>query len=128
MSLKRKTMLFLVVVGLCRMTALAAAEGEDYQLPEGAKIIETQPLRPNRSLILWMVRPTQHPRDTPGDPYTCPEYTRGCYYSGATRVSLVDPQSRRVIHTVKITTDLGGGSDEFVLPYQFRSVRYDRVV
>ena len=127
MSLKRKTMLFLVGACFSRMTALAAAEGEDYKLAEGAKIIETQPLTPNRSLILWMVRPTQHPRDTPGDPYTCPEYTRGSYYSGATRVSLVDPQTRRVINTVKITTDPGEGADEFDLPYQIRSDYYYRV-
>ena len=72
-----------------------------------------------------MVQPTQHPRDTPGEPYTCPEYTRGSYYSGATRISLVDPQTRKVINTVKIAS--GEGADEFDLPYQIRSDYYYHV-
>src|ERR1700731_2689073 len=101
----------LTCVCLLAAPALAASIGEEYQLADGAIIIETQPVTPNRSLILWMVRPTKHPRDAPGDPYTCPEYTRGDYYSGATRVSLGDPQTRRVINTVKISQELGEGAD-----------------
>ena len=90
-------------------------------------IIETQSVTPNRSLILWMVRPTKHPRDTPDELYTCPEYTRGNYYSGATRVSLVDPQTRKVINTVKVAPDPGEGGDEFDLPYKIRPDHYYHV-
>jgi hypothetical protein len=74
-----------------------------------------------------MVRPTTHPRDTPADPYTCPEYTRGSYYSGATRVSLVDSQTRRIINTVKVSQAPGEGVDQFDIPYNIRSDYYYHV-
>ena len=109
------------------MPAFGASPAEGYELAEGAMIIETQSVTPNRSLILWMVRPTKHPRDTPDEPYTCPEYTRGNYYSGATRVSLVDPQTRKVINTVKVAPDPGEGGDEFDLPYEIRPDHYYHV-
>jgi hypothetical protein len=112
-----KITLLLACVCLSATPAFATSPGEEYKLADGAIIIETQPVTPNRSLILWMVRPTKHPRDTPADPYTCPEYTRGSYYSGATRVSLVGTQIRRVINTVKISQESGEGADEFDIPY-----------
>ena len=116
-----KMTLLLACVCLSTTPVFATSTGEDYDLADGAIIIETQPVTPNRSLILWMVRPTKHPRDTPADPYTCPEQTRGNYYSGATRVSLVDPQTRRLINTVKISQEPGEGADEFDIPYNIRS-------
>lgn len=119
-----KPTLLLACVCLFTTPAFAASDAGEYELAEGAKILETQPVTPNRSLILWMVRPSQHPRDTPGDPYTCPEYTRGSYYSGATRVSLVDPQTHKVINTVKILQE---DADEFDLPYNIRSDFYYHV-
>lgn len=121
MSLNRKPTLLLACACLSTAIALAASDAEKYELAEGAKIIETRALTPNRSLILWMIRPMKHPRDTPGDPYTCPEYTRGSYYSGATRVSLVDSQTHKVINTVKIVQE---EADEFDLPYNIRSDYY----
>jgi hypothetical protein len=118
-----------LLASLCVSTtvAFATSNGEDYKLADGAAIIETQSLTSNRSLILWMVRPTKHPRDTPADPYTCPEQTRGSYYRGATRISLVDPQTLRVINTVKISQEPGEGADEFDLPYNIRSDYYYHV-
>ena len=124
MSLTVKPTLLLACACLCARPALAASDAEKYELPEGAEIIETQAVTPNRSLILWMIRPTKHPRDTPADPYTCPEYTRGNHYSGATRVSLVDPQTPKLINTVKILQE---DADEFDLPYNIRSDYYYRV-
>ena len=117
--------LLLACVSLSTMSAFAASPGEGYELAEGALIIETQPVTPTRSLILWMVRPSKHPRDTPAEPYTCPEYTRGNYYSGATRVSLVDSQTRKVINTVKVSPE--PGADEFDLPYSIRPDHYYHV-
>ncbi len=119
--------LILACLFLSITSIFAAATGEEYEFTEGALVIETQPVTPNRSLVLWMVRPTKHPRETPDDPYTCPEYTRGSYQSGATRVSLVDPQTRKVINTVKLAPEPGEGADEFDIPYRIRSDFYYRV-
>lgn len=127
-SLKMKPTLLLACACLSTTTSLlAASNAGEYELADGATVIETQPVTPNRSLILWMVRPTKHPRDTSADPYTCPEYTRGNYYSGATRVSLVDPQTRRVINTVTISPEPGEGADEFDIPYNIRPDHYYHV-
>ena len=119
--------LLLACVFLSTASVLAASSDEKYELPEGALVVETQPVAPNRALVLWMVRPAKHPRETPDEPYTCPEYTRGNYFSGATRVSLVDPQTRRVINTVKIAPEPGEGGDEFDIPYSIQSDHYYRV-
>jgi hypothetical protein len=122
-----KMTLLLACVCLSAPPAFSSSAGGEYTLANGAMIIETQPVTPNRSLILWMVRPTKHPRDMPDDPYTCPEYTRGSYQSGATRVSLVDPQARRVINTVRISQETGKRADAFDLPYKIRSDYYYHV-
>jgi hypothetical protein len=122
-----KIRLFLTCACLVTSSAFGTSPVVDYELGDGATIVETQPVTPNRSLILWMVRPTKHPRDTPADPYTCPEYTRGNYYSGATRVSLVDPKTHRVINTVSISPEPGEGADEFDIPYRIRPDHYYRV-
>jgi len=121
-----KVILFLSCLCLSTSTALASSSTEGYQLADGAMVIETQPVTANRSLILWMIRPTKHPRDTPAEPYTCPEYTRGSYYSGATRVSLVEPQTRRVLNTLEISQG-PGEADEFDIPYNIRPDHYYRV-
>lgn len=122
-----KTNLLLACVSLSTIPVFAASADENYALADGAMIIETQPVTPNRSLILWMIRPTKNPRATPADPYTCPEYTRGSYFSGPTRVSLVDPQTHRVINTIKISPDPGEGADELDIPYNIRSDYYYHV-
>lgn len=117
-----------LLVGICLATTpvFAASIVDEQELAEGATIIETQSLTPKRSLILWMVRPTKNPRDTPDDPYTCPEYTRGSYSSGPTRVSLVDLQTHKVINTVKISSE-SEGADEFDIPYNIRPDFYYHV-
>jgi hypothetical protein len=115
--------LLLTCICFSTMSAVAAPPATEYELGDGAMIIETQPVTPKRALVLWMVRPTKHPRDTPDEPYTCPEYTRGNYYSGATRVSLVDSQTRKVINTVNVSPE----GDEFDLPYSIRPDHYYHV-
>jgi hypothetical protein len=122
-----KTTFLLVGICLAATPVYAASIVDEQELAEGAIIIETQPLTPKRSLILWMVRPTKNPRDTPDEPYTCPEYTRGSYSRGPTRVSLVDLQTRKVINTVKILSDSGDGADEFDIPYSIRPDFYYHV-
>jgi hypothetical protein len=122
-----KITLLLACVGLATTPVFAASIVDEQELADGAIVIETQPLTPQRSLVLWMVRPTRNPRDTPDDPYTCPEYTRGNYSSGPTRVSLVDLQTRKVINTVKISSESGDGADGFDIPYSIRPDFYYHV-
>jgi len=61
--------------------------------------------------------------------YSCPEETRGSYYSGPARVSLADTTTRRIINTVHIreTYQDEEGADEFDLPYRIHSGSYYRV-
>jgi hypothetical protein len=101
---------------------------QTYKLPPGAVVIETRPLQsrayPNRALLLWMIRPKRHPREIPGDPYACPEETRGHYYSGPTRISLVDTRTRRVINTIKLLPEYLDGEDSFDIPYKIHNGYY----
>ena len=111
-----KTKLVSILLSLPSLTAFGATNADEYKLGNGAVILETQEIKPNRTLVLWMVRPIKHPRETPSEPYSCPEYTRGNFYSGATRVSLVDPQTHKVINTIKVSTGADGAGDKFDLP------------
>jgi hypothetical protein len=107
--------------------SLAQRTNQGYSFPTDAFIIETQPVKTNRALILWMVSHTKNPRDVTDETYSCPEETRGSYYSGATRVSLVDTQTRKLINTVNIRQEYNEGEDEFDIPYQIHSGSYYHV-
>jgi hypothetical protein len=100
-------------------------------LPIGAVVIETRtlvlPNRPNRVLVLWMLKPKRNPLDPNDELYTCPDETRGSYYSGRTRVSLYDPTSRTIINTLKVTPESEDNADSFDLPYSIRKGYYYRV-
>jgi hypothetical protein len=115
---------FLVLLG-----SAASSQMDNYELPAGGQIIEFQPIEsikhPHRALMLWMQSPLKVPRDNPDDPYTCPEYTRGSHYSGATRVSLVDPQAKKIINTLKILNF--EGDDTFDIPYRIEAGLYYHV-
>lgn len=97
--------------------SLSAAEAVKM-LPSGAKVIEIRDLKvggyPNRVLVLWMINPLDNPKTD--DLYTCPEVTRGSYYSGPTRVSLVDNKKMKIINTLTIKN----GEDSFDIPYKIR--------
>jgi len=105
-------------------------------LPIGATVIEVREIplsaHANRALALWMEHPEKHPRlsEEPGpdeerEPYTCPEVTRGWFYRGPTRVSLVDTLTSKVTSTVEIRVDrVGGTLDEFDIPYRIKSAYY----
>ena len=103
-----------------------SAQEVGYGLPRGAQVIETREIRsrthPARTLVLWMLNPMRRPRETPDEPYACPEETRGSYYSGATRVSLVDTRAHRIINTVEIKPD--DAEDSFDLPYSIHQGSY----
>ena len=98
-------------------------------LPEHAVVIEraTIPatLHSDRELLLWMISPVKHDRGAlTEEPYTCPEMTLGSYYSGPTRLSLLDTRSGRVINTIKLMSPAAEGVDEFNIPYRILSGVY----
>lgn len=111
---------------------LVRGQTESYGLPDGAKVVEIQPLRsekyPRRALILWILNPQREPRSNPDEPYSCPELTRGHYYSGPTRVSLVNTQDQTIINTIEIKQEYNVGKDYFDIPYLIEKGHYYHVV
>jgi hypothetical protein len=121
------------IFSLCLLVLLgveAYGQTDNYGLPPGGQIIEVQPVQstkhPHRALLLWMQSPLKVPRDNPDDPYTCPEYTRGSYLSGPTRVSLIDTRTKAIINTLKILDGLEG-KDSFDIPYHLQAGLYYHV-
>lgn len=109
----------------------ASAQTNPYGLPKSATILETRLLpstaHRNRMLVLWMLNPRKNATNySPDEIYSCPEQTRGSHYSGATRVSVIDSATRRVVNTVKISADQSE-EDSFDLPYAIRKGYYYRV-
>ena len=108
--------------------ALVAQSDPSDLIPPNALVIERSHIpatvRPNRELLLWMIAPVKRDRGALSDnPYTCPELTMGSYYSGPTRLSLLDTRSGRVINTIKLSSLLSE-VDEFNIPYRIISGQY----
>ena len=75
-----------------------------------------------------MLNPKKNPNGhKPDETYSCPDYTRGSYYSGPTHVSLLDPATNRIINTINVSEDYEDGADSFDLPYAIRKGYYYRV-
>ena len=120
----------------CAFEALGQAK--IHGLPAGALVVETRNLpsrhHANRRLVLWMQNPKKVPSDYGSDDVIpCPDQTRGSYYSGPTRVSLVNSTVNRIINTVKIQeessqdTDPAEGEGTFDVPYRIRKGYYYHV-
>ena len=67
----------------------------------------------------------QNPKKVPStfgseEPIPCPDQTRGSYYSGPTRVSLVNSASHTIINTVKIEEGFPNDDGTFDVPYAIR--------
>ncbi len=107
--------------------APAQAKRAPYGLPAGAQVLEERALDvrdgKRRALVLWMIRPKRYPRGNE-ETYTCPEETRGSFYRGPARVSLVDTAAGRVVNTVKVVED---DEDAFDLPYRIHAGSYYHV-
>jgi hypothetical protein len=107
--------------------AQAQARRAPYGLPAGALVVEERPLELTdgklRTLVLWMLRPKKYPR-TSDEIYTCPEETRGSFYRGPARVSLVDGKAGRIINTLKVIQEDSDGQAEFDLPYRIHAGYY----
>ncbi|MET0648824.1 MAG: hypothetical protein ABW208_19615 [Pyrinomonadaceae bacterium] len=110
--------------------AQAQARRAPYGLPAGAFVVEERRLElrdgKKRALVLWMLRPKKYPRGS-DEIYTCPEETRGSFYRGPARVSLVDASAGSVVNTLKIVQEYSHGEDEFDLPYRIHAGGYYHV-
>jgi hypothetical protein len=90
-------------------------------LPENAQIIEEKNIDDkiisNRKIVIWMMNQQKNPKTN--DVYTCPEITRGSYYTGLVKVSLVDLSNMKIINTVEIASPYSS-INEFDVPYQIK--------
>lgn len=119
--MSRVLCLFAGIVGVLASGTAFSQPGSYSGMPPNAKILEVRvlppPSRPNRAFVLWMADPQAFPRhnehqvrpDDEPDVYTCPEVTRGWFYRGPTRVSLVDTSQSRILNTVEIKVPLTNG-------------------
>lgn len=119
-----------VVLLLLAPVAQAQARRKPFRPPAGGHVLEVRDLELKdgkaRSLVLWMVRPKKYPRG-PEEFYTCPEETRGSFYRGPARVSLVDTAAGRVVNTLKVGQEYSHDEDEFDLPYRIHAGSYYHV-
>lgn len=121
-----------ILVGLLFLASSSFAQSSIRGLPAGAVVLETRKIpslkHGGRELVLWMLSPKKNPTGyEPDEIYTCPDQTRGSYYSGPTRVSLVDSATGRIINTVKIVEEFAEGGDSLDVPYAIRRGYYYRV-
>lgn len=93
--------------------------------PKSVVILEKAKVTAMREMILWMETPAKHPRGAEDDIYTCPDNTRGHYYSGVTKVSLIDLKTKKIINTLEITSDgIESGFNTLDLPYLIQRTGY----
>lgn len=125
-----------ILISLASLVAVAVGEESTpkLNLPGGAVVIETEALKskgyPNRAIVLWMLTPVKHPSGAQEDPdysYSCPDHSRGSYYSGPARVSLVDTGANTIINTIEIKQEYFKGEDSFDIPYAIRKGYYYQV-
>ncbi len=93
--------------------------------PKSGVILERKSVTANRELVLWMPNPKKVRRDTTDDIYTCPDQTRGHYYSGVAKVSLVDVQTKKTINTIEVIGNgLTSENNTLDLPYLIKRGYY----
>lgn len=106
----------------------AQSEPSGSGIPHDAVIVERARIpatvRDGRELVLWMMSPVTHDRDPRAGAYACPERTLGSYFSGPTRVSLLNTNTGRVLNTIKLVAPDAGQTDEFYVPYRILSGLY----
>ncbi len=90
-------------------------------IPKTAVILEKANVTATRQLVLWMPNPKKNPREA-NEIYTCPEATRGHYYSGIANVSLIDLKTKKTINTIEIDTN---GETSIDLPYLIKRGYYN---
>jgi len=130
MFLKRPFRAYHIVFAFTTVTLASTAQAQhDAVLPPTAVVIERSPIpasiHANREMVLWMISPTKHDRGpfSESNSYTCPEYTLGSYFSGPTRISLIDTSTERPVNTVKLSY-LERKEDSFDIPYRILPYHY----
>ena len=115
--------LILVIAGCLPMVS-------GQSLPKGATVLEERNLPGrHRKLILWMPNAVKHPFEN-GEFYTCPDQSRGSFYSGDARVTLIDTVNKRVINILRVKSNddsvgpVPEAADPIDLPYAIRSGSY----
>lgn len=94
--------------------------------PKSAVILEKAKVTANREMILWMPNPAKNPRNEEDDFYSCPDQTRGHYYSGIVKVSLIDLRTKKIINTIEIVGNEVSSNDNILdLPYLIRRGYYE---
>ncbi|MFL6332310.1 MAG: hypothetical protein ACJ754_03110 [Pyrinomonadaceae bacterium] len=127
LKMLRTALAAVIILMTLALSAPAQSRRPPYGLPAGAQVVEERALEleggKKRALVLWMQRPKKYPRNGE-EIYTCPEETRGSYFGGPARVSLVDTAAGRVVNTLKVVED---GEDEFEIPYRIHAGGYYHV-
>jgi hypothetical protein len=110
--------------------AASGAPGRAYiGLPDGAVLLEEEPLPvsapAHRALILWVLSPEGESLkdqalvdENDEIEYTCPDQTRGHFYTAPARVSLVNTESRQVLNTVPVMLAV---TDQYDIPFWIKS-------
>ncbi len=94
--------------------------------PKSAIILERRKVTGMREMVLWMADPAERRREPADEIYTCPEQTRGHYFTGITKVSLVNTKTKKIIHEIEIISDgIESGFNTLDLPYLIRRGYYD---
>jgi hypothetical protein len=136
MELMRTTLRAIAGIVAAMMACAALGQSGRFSgMPNGAVIVEVQTIphanHANRALVLWMVSPQTFPRhnqaevDPDDEHYTCPDDTRGWFYRGPTRVSLVDTSLNKIVNTVEIKIPLiRGWEDRYDIPYRIQPKYY----
>jgi hypothetical protein len=98
---------------------VAFLAGRTALLPKEAKVVEYASLgpdAPDRAYVLWMLAPERVEHEK-GEIYTCPDRSRGSYWSGPTRLSLLDTKKGVLLNTIPIADPMDE-TDRFDLPYR----------
>ena len=94
-----KKIIFILASSFLLFSAVQAQQ--KFNLLQDSLIIETHRVTAQRELVLWMEEAQKHPRR--GDKfYSCPDETRGSYYEGKTRISLIDTQTQKLSTPLKL--------------------------
>ena len=123
----RKTTVFITLLAALYGPADALAQKTE-PIPKTATILETQTLSPKRKMVLWMPDPTKHANENAAAGiYSCPDQTRGSYYSGEVRVTLLNSVTNKPINTIEIKGNGDDPVDSIDIPYLIKSGYYYKV-